>query len=71
MNPTTNEQPKEINILGLEGFIPTVNEDPSATGILSNPKKFSEQFVIATTGGSSSAYIYDTANQTWKRVALT
>jgi len=38
---------------------------PTAT-----PRKFSEQFQIVVSGGTSSLYVYDTVNRTWKSSSL-
>lgn len=67
MEPNTNNQqfPRELVWRNLNGFIQTVTEEPSYT-----PKGVFEQFVIATTGGSSRAYIFNTSSRTWLSVAL-
>lgn len=54
------------HILNLNGFVQTLDVTPTHV-----PRKFSDQFVILTNGGSSRAYIYDVRNQAWRYVALT
>lgn len=71
MTLSANTFPEENNIEDLTGFIRTSPEDPSATGVYRSPRKFSQQIVLVTNGGSTSAYFYDTTNQAWKYVALT
>ena len=73
INPFTdlNTVPNEQNVDNLQGFIRTLSEDPSSSGILQNPKKFVDQVAVVTNGGSSSLYIYDTNNQAWKYTSLT
>ena len=63
--------PNENNIQDIVGFIRTLSEDPSSTGLIPKPRNFSEQLVIVTNGGSTSAYFYDTTNTAWKKVTLT
>jgi hypothetical protein len=70
MNPDFNPKiapntPDIQHILNLEGFLPTLTEEPTYV-----PRKFAEQIVIVTTGGSSRAYIYDTKAIGWKSVII-
>lgn len=58
--------PQENHIFDLDGFLRTLTEEPTHT-----PKKFSDQLVIVTTGGSSALYIYDTSSTSWMYTALT
>lgn len=63
--------PNRNDFLNLEGFIRTLSEDPSSSGLIPKPRNLSEQIVLVKSGGSTAAYIYDTVNQAWKYVALT
>lgn len=58
--------PGRNDLLNVQGFIQTIEEVPTA-----KPKRFRDQFVIVTNGGSSRAYIYDTSGLAWKYSALT
>jgi hypothetical protein len=66
-NQNTGPQMRhEPSIMDIEDFIATQETVPS-----SKPRKFSEQFVIVTSGGSSRAYIYDTLGLAWRYTTLT
>ncbi|KKR20032.1 MAG: hypothetical protein UT51_C0009G0006 [Candidatus Nomurabacteria bacterium GW2011_GWC2_39_41] len=54
------------HFFNLEGFIRTLIEEPAYV-----PRKLADQIVLVRTGGSTSAYLYDTINTTWRRVTLT
>ncbi len=58
--------PSENHIFNLEGFIQTIDFVPT-----NKPRKFSDQFVLVTAGGSSRAYIYDRVGLAWKYWTLT
>lgn len=58
--------PGQQHVFNIEGFIQTLTEAPSL-----KPRKFSDQIVMVTAGGSTSAYLYDTRGTTWRRVTLT
>jgi len=69
MNPLDNtapEFPNENHFFNLTGFIRTFTEEPSYA-----PKTVSQQIVLVTAGGSTSAYIYDTNATAWLSVNLT
>lgn len=61
------EEFKGINhFFNIEGFIRTLKEEPTF-----KPRKLADQIVLVVTGGSTSAYIYDTVNTTWRHVTVT
>jgi hypothetical protein len=68
MPPLKSDQPMgdRFDVLNLLGFIQTIDFVPTA-----KPKRFIDQFVIVTSGGSSRAYIYDTVGLAWKYATLT
>lgn len=57
--------PDSQTLYGLEGFIQTLTEEPAYT-----PRKFTDQLVIVTTGGSSRVYLYDTNSRSWKSAVI-
>lgn len=65
-NNQASEFPTENHFFNLTGFIRTYTEEPTYT-----PKDISQQLVLVTAGGSTSAYIYDTNATTWLSVTLT
>ena len=74
--PTTSSKkarifPNENNVQDLVGFIQTLPEDPSAGNLLPQPRNFWEQVILVKSGGSTSVYVYDTANTAWRYVKLT
>lgn len=63
----SEEEFEGINhFFNIEGFIRTLTEEPTF-----KPRKLADQIVLVRTGGSTSAYFYDTVNTTWRRVTLT
>lgn len=65
-NKQTPYIPDEDHIFNLVGFIQTRDTVPT-----DKPRKFADQFVLVTNGGSSRAYIYDTRGLAWKYTSLT
>lgn len=58
--------PQENNIYNIVGFISTLEEIPTYV-----PRRFVEQIVLVTNGGSTRAYLYDRANTSWVYATLT
>lgn len=65
-NNIAPEIPNENHILNIEGFIQTFTEEPTYT-----PKKFSQQTVLVSAGGSTAIYFYDNVNIRWNYTTLT
>ena len=65
--------PGENNFLNILGFVKTVDKYPGEGdgSFLNKPKRISDQMVLVTADGSTSAYFYDTNNQSWHYVNLT
>ena len=64
--------PTETNIQDLEGFIRTVTEAPDSSDVNRgfNPKKFSDQILLVTAGGSTAVYLFNIDDQTWRSVVI-